>query len=245
MKQNFLTVPERRQLRKQLEATTEAEVYRRTLGLLAIDAGWAKKDVARLLQAGRQTIYDWLNRYQAERSPVALHHHRGQGRPVLWTPKRVSQLRSLLKRSPQDLGYPAALWTIPLLQEQFSHQGGWSVSRNSLRRQLHELGYVWKRFRHVLEEDPQQEKKSANYPSHPSPAEPKRRSGRGRNGHSPLSASALGMGTSKPVGTRADIRKQRKAGHLWNNQHSHRCPAVSGPTPAKEHRLSGVSERDS
>ena len=39
-----------------------------------------------------------------------------------------------------------------------------SLSAATIRRHLHELGYVWKRPRYVLPPDPQQEKKNSHSP---------------------------------------------------------------------------------
>lgn len=162
MVRRFLTAHQRYELKQQLAATQESEVYRRTLALLAIDQGYPKASIAQLLQIGRRTLYHWLDRYQANPAPIALHHHSGQGRSSLWTKKHIVILRSLLRQSPQTLGYSAALWTIPILREQLNRQAGLSVSEKTLRQKLHDLGYVWKRFRHRLEADPDQEKKKPN-----------------------------------------------------------------------------------
>ena len=62
-------------------------------------------------------------------------------------------------QSPDQLGYPAVNWTIPLLQEQLGRCTGQWPSEDTLRRQLHRLDYVWKRPRYVLDPDPELEKK--------------------------------------------------------------------------------------
>ena len=161
MRRIFLTDDQRLQLQEQLKNTRDAQVYRRTLALLAVDQGRSISDIAALLQIGRRSLYYWMDRYNACRNPSALYHQPGQGRPSLWTKGQVATLNSALRRSPQALGYPASGWTTSLLQEYLFHCTGRIVSENTLRRQLHDLGYVWKRFRYVLTADPDKEKKKA------------------------------------------------------------------------------------
>ena len=157
-----LTDPERCQLQEQLHGTDDARVYRRTLALLLIDSGEEVEEVAQMLQVHRSNVYRWIDAFAAERDPAALADKPGRGRPGQWTAKQQSMLRSLLNRSPQQLGYASSQWTIRLLQHHLREQDIAACSASSLRRQLQVLGYTWKRARHVLEEDPEKEKKTAD-----------------------------------------------------------------------------------
>jgi transposase len=59
-----------------------------------------------------------------------------------------------LDQPPDRFGYSATGWTVPLLQ---SHLARWDLDGfcdATVRRQLHALGYVWKRPRYVLDPDP-------------------------------------------------------------------------------------------
>ena len=55
---------------------------------------------------------------------------------------------------PDHFGYQATAWTIPLLQSHLAHWGLTGFCDATVRRQLHALGYVWKRPRYVLDPDP-------------------------------------------------------------------------------------------
>jgi hypothetical protein len=59
-----------------------------------------------------------------------------------------------LDQPPDHFGYQATGWTVPLLQSHLAHWDLTDFSDASLRRQLHALGYVWKRPRYVLAPDP-------------------------------------------------------------------------------------------
>ena len=73
--------------------------------------------------------------------------------------------RAVLARCPKDFGYVATGWTVPLLQQVLAQGRPEPVlSADTIRRGLHERGYVWKRFRYVLTADPQREKKTPVVP---------------------------------------------------------------------------------
>jgi hypothetical protein len=55
-----------------------------------------------------------------------------------------------LEHSPDELGYRAVNWTVPLLREHIERQWGQKPSDLQVRQQLHQLDYVWKRPRHAL-----------------------------------------------------------------------------------------------
>lgn len=69
-------------------------------------------------------------------------------------------LRTLMQTSPDRLGYFAVNWTVPLLQEQIDHTTGLRLSEDTIRRELDRQHYVWKRYRYVLDPDPDLEKKT-------------------------------------------------------------------------------------
>src|SRR5206468_9715816 len=81
------------------------------------------------------------------------------GRPSTWTPDVDQLLQTLLHESPRDWDYQAVNWTVPLLRQQLATWDGRWLSEDTIRRRLHEMGYVWKRTRYVLPPDPEKEKK--------------------------------------------------------------------------------------
>jgi transposase len=161
-----LTRNQRYQLRQQLQHTQDAALYRRTLALLEIDRGKSISHLARSLRVTRQTIYNWIELYTQSFDPLALRDADRCGRPTSWTPDLDELLATLLQERPTQWGYQATNWTVPLLQHQFASWDGSWLSEDTIRRKLHELGYVWKRPRYVLPADPDGEKKKI----HPSAA---------------------------------------------------------------------------
>jgi hypothetical protein len=59
-----------------------------------------------------------------------------------------------LDQPPDHFGYQSTAWTIPLLRSHLAHWGLTGFCDATLRRQLHALGYVWRRPRYVLAPDP-------------------------------------------------------------------------------------------
>jgi transposase len=148
-------------------------VYRRLLAVLEFDHGTSVRELARLLNVHCQSIYNWIDRFCQQRQIADLADQYGIGRPTLWTEQRVAWLRALLSSSPDQWGYFANDWTVPLLQEQLRHCAGQTFADDTIRRQLHRLGYVWKRGRYFLAPDPELEKKTAHSQENPTTAAPK------------------------------------------------------------------------
>lgn len=156
----LLTAVERRRLEAQVRSAREAGLYQRTLAVLEVASGQPVARVARLLRVSRRSVHNWLDAYRAGHDPQALQDHRGGGGARALTEASQDLLLAALEDSPQDWGYPAADWTVPLLCEHLARRGGGRVSDDTLRRQLHAWGYVWKRTRYELPADPEREKKN-------------------------------------------------------------------------------------
>ncbi len=157
-----LTPAQRRKLQRLLKEVKDASYYRRLLAILEMDRGLSVAEVAQVLGVTRQSVYNWAKSFGASSDPEDLEDHYGVGRPSAWTEELVTLLRTSLGQRPEELGYLGTTWTVPLLREHLYRCGGTRLSEDTIRRQLDELGYVWKRFRYVLPPDPEREKKTRN-----------------------------------------------------------------------------------
>ncbi len=175
-----LTTWQRRRLRRQLRATDDARVYRRTLAVLEVARGEPVASVARRLGVTPRVVYYWVGAYAQGHDPDALRDRDRPGRPASLTQADRELLRELMSQSPQALGYFAAEWTVPLLREHLAHCIGWRPSDDTSRRELDRQGLTWKRSRYALEADPElRGKKAADSPANPELAAPQRGAGRG------------------------------------------------------------------
>lgn len=156
-----LSRSDREQLQRQMQTTHSAREARRLGALLRWDEGEKATAVAQRFGVSRQTLYNWRRKFQATGSPELEDDDRS-GRPTVWTPERVDVLEQLLSDAPGDHGFHAVGWTVGLLQKRLKQSLDWEVSDYSLREKLHDLDYVWKRFRYRLAPDPQREKKKTH-----------------------------------------------------------------------------------
>jgi len=152
------------QLQRQLKHSQDATLYRRTLAILEIDQGKPVGAVAEALGVTRQAVYNWIEAYAEAYDPLSLVDAARSGRPSSWTPDLQELLGKLLQETPSQWGLHGANWTVPLLRQQLASWDGRWLADDTIRRHLHELGYVWKRPRYVLPPDPQQEKKNSHSP---------------------------------------------------------------------------------
>lgn len=153
---------DREELMRRMQTTVDARECRRCSALLKMDEGHPIAAVARELGVSRQTLYNWHRRFRAAPS-AGLQDASRSGRPTIWSDDRVATLEHLLAGTPRQHGFHAVGWTAELLQTRLRQLLDWTVSESSLRQKLHELDYVWKRFRYTLKPDPAREKKKT-YP---------------------------------------------------------------------------------
>jgi len=176
-----LTPRQRDRIRGRLRAGPDPAQARRLLALLELDRGLSVGQVAELLGATRQSVYNWAARFAARPDPAALRDRPRPGRPGAWTDDLRSALRDGLAERPDRLGFPGPNWTVGLLREHLFHQSGRWLSDDAVRRELDRLGYVWKRSRYVLPPDPEREKKTRHPAAVAGPAGPRGQAGRGRD----------------------------------------------------------------
>src|SRR4051812_29359970 len=167
-----LKAAQRRRLEQQLRTTRDAGLYRRTLATPEAAGGRPIAEIARLLRTSRRSVHYWIESYEHARDPTRLADHRGGNHPSLWTEELRAALLASLGRRPDQSGYQAVEWTVPLLREHLARCAGQRPSATAIRRQLHDSGYVWKRPRYILDPDPERDKKTADSPGCPAAAAP-------------------------------------------------------------------------
>lgn len=172
-----LTRWQRLRLQRQLKRTQDARIYRRTLAVLEYDRGEPIACIARRLGVTRQSVHNWIAAYAEDPHPESLVDEARSGRPSLWTEEVRAMFQALLEQRPDQLGFFAVNWTVPLFQDVLAPYTGQRPSEDTVRRELDRLGYVWKRSRYVLDPDPQREKKTLDSQESPEFAATQRRVG--------------------------------------------------------------------
>ena len=113
-----------RRLTRERDRSADARVYRRTLAVLELDRGRPAADIAAMLGVTRQSVHNWAATFAGDADPAALADRHRSGRPPVLFEQTDCALRSLMPRSPQDLGYPDTGWTVPLLQREMEKDPG-------------------------------------------------------------------------------------------------------------------------
>lgn len=148
-------------LRSRMQTTIDARECRRCSALLRLDEGRSVSVVAREFGVSRQTLHNWRDKFHTAEAE-GLRDQPRSGRPTVWTVERVGTLKQLLADSPRQHGFHAVGWTAGLLKSRLGQLLEEDVSEYALRQKLHELDYVWKRYRYRLKPDPLCEKKKTH-----------------------------------------------------------------------------------
>src|SRR5437588_376568 len=151
--------PTDRALLEQLaDRTAQATELRRALALLWLADGDDAQEVADRLRVSRQTVYNWVQRFQS-RSGAPLDERLADGarggRPPTAQGIIDPLLEAVCEDDPRDWGYQATVWTAPLLQQFLHDAHGLEVSAQSVRLAIARLEVVWKRPRHRLAHRPE------------------------------------------------------------------------------------------
>ena len=123
--------------------------------LLLCAAGWTPTAIALALFCSRTSVYRTVSAYRRSQLDLGL---LGEAASMATTPglPRASLKRSLmalLKRAPAAFGWCRVRWSCAALAAELKARRGVSVSQETVRRWLHEAGYVWKRARHAAKDD--------------------------------------------------------------------------------------------
>ncbi len=124
--------------------------------LLLCASGRTPSEIADFLFCSRSSVYRTVEAYRRGALGTAQATER-EGRDEGGMPFYMSSLtRSLLaiiKRVPSAFGWCRTRWSCQTLALELRARRGCNISRETIRRWLHEQGYVWKRARHVARDD--------------------------------------------------------------------------------------------
>lgn len=146
-----LSAHERRELEQLVGGSRDTKTLKRAQGLLAVADGEPVPAIARRLQVCLKTVYNWVERWTTRDAAAAecLGDQPRSGRPATLCDQVAEHVTKLLETKPRDHGYRQAEWTVPLIRGHLA-QARIEASDTTIRKQLHKLGYRWKRPRFVL-----------------------------------------------------------------------------------------------
>ena len=123
---------------------------RRALAVWHVAEGKEVASVAKLLQAGRSSIYRWIGWYELEGEAGLKEHCEGNRETRSVNDEVVTTLLSLVEKEPSAWGYLRSSWTSELLARELNNQLGTALHASTVRRLLPMLGYGWRRSRPTL-----------------------------------------------------------------------------------------------
>ena len=140
-------------LEQVLTKTEDVRRLKRAQALIWLAEGDSVDEVANRLRVSRQTIYNWVERFESRSSlPIELRVADGarQGRPR--TAKEIIDplIDEVIDQDPRGLGYGSTIWTAPLLRQYLADKHQIEVCSKSVSFALRRLRIVWKRPRHHL-----------------------------------------------------------------------------------------------
>ena len=118
--------------------------------LLLCARGYSPTEIAASLLCSRSSVYRTVAAHQRGEFSVGWSYD-AEALPSLLSWQR--SLMALLKRTPAAYGWCRTRWSCQTLALQLAAGRGYKVSRETIRRTLHQLGYAWKRARHAARDD--------------------------------------------------------------------------------------------
>ena len=133
--------------------------------LLLCAAGRTPTEIAAFLFCSRTSVYRIVLAYRSNSLAFDFADDGSLQPPVRTTclsPSLKRSLLALLKAAPSAFGWCRTRWTCASLATQLKLNRGIEVSADTLRRYLHQLGWVWKRAKLIAkDDDPQRIEKLA------------------------------------------------------------------------------------
>jgi transposase len=141
------------QLEQFLTTRPDARQLKRAQALLWLADGDSVGEIAIRLRVSRQTIYNWIQQFEA-RADLDLRERLADGprsgRPATALEIIDPLIDQVVEKDPRQFGYRRTIWTASLLQLYLKEKHQIKVSRSSIRRAIDRLRLAWKRPRHSL-----------------------------------------------------------------------------------------------
>jgi transposase len=124
--------------------------------LLLCASGRTPSEISRFMFCSRSSVYRIARDYLKRSRRVEHHRPEEEEDPFLEPQPHIPSLKrsllALLKRAPQSFGWCRTRWSCAVLSLQLKAKRGVELSRETIRAWLHQLGYRWKRARHVAKD---------------------------------------------------------------------------------------------
>ena len=131
------------ELRRLAATTRNANQSRRLLSLAAILDGMSRTEAARVGGMDRQTLRDWVHRFN-ERGPDGLKDTWSKGHPPRLSTEQQAELAQLVEIGPDRAVHGVVRWRRVDLQRLIAERFGVAYHERTVGKILHQIG-----FRHI------------------------------------------------------------------------------------------------
>ena len=128
-----------RKLRELATRTREGAVVRRLLAIALILEGHSREEAARLSGMDRQTLRDWVHRYNAD-GVAGLSSRWGAGRPPALNDAQMEELRSLVLEGPDLERNKVVRWRCVDLRAEIATRWSVTLTKGTIGKLLRRLG---------------------------------------------------------------------------------------------------------
>jgi transposase len=136
------------ELRRLARQERNGRVACRLLALANVRDGMSREDAARQAGMDRQTLRDWVIRFNAE-GIEGLRDRPKSGRPSWLDDGQLAALKALVLRGPDPERDGVSTWRAKDLCRIVEDRFGVSDTENGMLRLLHDLGLSWQKARPV------------------------------------------------------------------------------------------------
>ena len=130
-----------RELRAASVKERDAKAARRMLAIALVLEGKDRKTAAETCGMDRQTLRDWVHRYNAE-GLAGLKNRKGPGRPTRLTAEQKGELAALVEKGPDVEEDGVVRWRCADLKRRIEAMFGVRLHERTVGKQLKALGYV-------------------------------------------------------------------------------------------------------
>ena len=130
-----------KELRAEARRTNDSDQARRLLAIALVLEGSPRTEAARVTGMDRQTLRDWVLRYNAE-GVEGLRDRPRSGRPARLTTDELAELERLVEEGPNVAVHGVVRWRCADLRAEIKQRFGVEVSERHVGRLLRRLAFT-------------------------------------------------------------------------------------------------------
>jgi transposase len=130
-----------REMRTASAKARDAKAARRMLAIALVVEGMDRKTAAETCGMDRQTLRDWVHRYNVE-GLAGLENRKASGRPCRLTARQKAELAALVENGPDAEKDGVVRWRCADLKQRIEEMFGVKLHERTVGKQLKALGYV-------------------------------------------------------------------------------------------------------